>query len=195
MLARDLAEQVPTVSRETTGAEAARVVAEYRLAGLVVADHGVPHMVIPGTQILGLILPGYLREDPGLAHALDESAADELCQRLNEVSIGRLLDRQVLTARTPATVHPEDTLVEVASVMVEGRHPLILVIDSVGAYVGTILTSRVLAAAAQLAGQDSPLVRRRLDRDVAQRGEPWIPDDSSGDGAPGQQPEGGGGPS
>lgn len=35
MLARDLAEQVPTVSRETTGAEAARVVAEYRLAGLV----------------------------------------------------------------------------------------------------------------------------------------------------------------
>ncbi len=53
MRAEQLAEQVPTVQRETTGAEAARVVAEYRLSGLVVAgEDGVPIAVIPGSQLL-----------------------------------------------------------------------------------------------------------------------------------------------
>ena len=40
MRAGELAERVPMVRRETTGAEAARVIAEYRLSGLVVAQRG-----------------------------------------------------------------------------------------------------------------------------------------------------------
>ena len=176
MLAKDLVEQVPTVSRSASGAEAARVVAEYRLSGLVVADDGNPHVVIPGSQILGLLLPGYLRVEPGLAHALDEGGADELCERLNDVTLGQLLDRGIITPETPAQVRLDDTIIEIASVMVEGRHPLVLVVDKAGAYQGAVMTSRVLAAAALLAGQDSILMRRRLQRDVAQRGEPWIPE-------------------
>ena len=69
----ELAEQVPMVRRGTTGAEAARVIAEYRLSGLVVADDdGVPIAVVPGSQVLSLVLPQYVRDEPNLSHAYDE---------------------------------------------------------------------------------------------------------------------------
>jgi CBS domain-containing protein len=43
------------VRRGTTGAEAAREIAEYRLSGLVVSDReGIPIAVIPGSQVLSL---------------------------------------------------------------------------------------------------------------------------------------------
>jgi CBS domain-containing protein len=163
----ELAEQVPTVSRETTGAEAARVVAEYRLSGLVVADHdGVPIAVIPGSQLLTLVLPQYVRDEPNLAHAYDEKGADELCRALNEATLGELLDAKRLTATKPPSVLPEDTLIEIASAMDSGHLPLILVTGRDGEHHGVITLSRVLAAVATAAGQDSQLVRQRLERDV-----------------------------
>jgi CBS domain-containing protein len=167
MIAQELAERVPIVRRETTGAEAARVIAEYRLSGLVVAnDEGVPIAVVPGSQILGLVLPQFVRDDPHLAHAYDESGADELCGALNRATIGELLDAKRLTAHKPPSVLPEDTLIEVASVMDGGHLPLVLVTDRSGDYHGAITMSRVLAAIATAAGQDSDLVRQRLERDV-----------------------------
>ena len=173
MRARDLAEQIPTVRRDTTGAEAARVIAEYRFPGLVVADeHGVPIAVVPGSQLLALVLPQFVRDDPKLAHAYDEAGADELCRALNRATLGELLEAKRLTATKPPSVLPEDTLIEVASVMVREHHPLILVVDRDGTYVGTVMMSRVLAAVAAAAGQDSPLVRQRLDEDLAPPPEP-----------------------
>ena len=170
MKAVELAEQVPTVQRATTGAEAARVIAEYRLSGLVVADDdGVPIAVIPGSQLLRLVLPQYVRDEPNLAHAYDERGADELCGVLNHATIGELLEAKRLTATKPPSVLPEDTLIEIASVMDGGHTPVILVIDRDGGYHGVITLSRVLAAIATAAGQDSPLVRRRLERDVLHR--------------------------
>jgi CBS domain-containing protein len=172
MRAELLAEQVPTVRRETTGAEAARVIAEYRLSGLVVADDdGNPIAVIPGSQILGLVLPPYLREDPSLVHAYDEQGADELCAALDKTTIGELLDAKRLTGTKPPSVLPEDTLIEVAAVMDRGHYPLILVTDRAGAFHGVITLSRALAAIATAAGQDSPRVRRRLERDLYPREE------------------------
>ena len=50
-----------------------------------------------------------------------------------------------------------------------GHTPVILVIDRDGTFFGVITLSRVLAAIATAAGQDSPLVRRRLERDVLHR--------------------------
>jgi CBS domain-containing protein len=63
-------------------------------------------------------------------------------------------------------VYPDDTLIEIASAMDAARTPVILVIDRAGDFHGVITLSRVLAAIAAAAGQDSPLVRRRLERDV-----------------------------
>jgi CBS domain-containing protein len=180
MRAIDLAESVPTVRRETTGAEAARVMAEYRLPGLVVAnDSDVPIAVIPGSQLLSLVLPQYIRDDPALAHVFDEEGADRLCAKLNNTTIGELLDSQRLKASKPPSVLPEDTLVEIASAMVTGRLPLILVTDSDGAYRGCIMMSRALAAIATAAGQNSRLIRRRLERDILQPPDPGEPPTSS----------------
>jgi len=169
MRAAELAERVPTVRRATSGAEAARVIAEYRFPGLVVAgDDDVPIAVIPGSQLLALVLPSFVREEPNLAHAYDEAGADELCLALNQATIGELLDAKRLTATRPPSVLPEDTLIEIAAVMVHEHHPLILVIDRNGDYHGTVMMSRVLAAIAAAAGQDSALMRRRLETDLAQ---------------------------
>lgn len=167
MKATELAEQVPMVRRSTTGAEAARVLAEYRLSGLVVAgDDDVPIAVIPGSQILSLVLPQYVRDEPNLAHAYDEVGADELCGALNRATIGELVEVKKLTATKPPSVLPDDTLIEIAAAMDGAHTPVILVVDGDGSFHGVITLSRVLAAIATAAGQDSALVRRRLERDV-----------------------------
>lgn len=167
MKAIELAEQVPMVRRETTGAEAARVIAEYRLSGLVVTgDDGVPIAVVPGSQLLSVVLPQYVRDDPKLSHAYDEQGAEELCAALNKTTIGELLEAKRFSGTRPPSVLPDDTLIEIASVMDAGHTPVCLVIDREGGFHGVITLSRVLAAVATAAGQDSDLVRRRLERDV-----------------------------
>ena len=155
--ALELAEQVPMVRKSTTGAEAARVIAEYRLSGLVVADaDGVPIAVVPGSQLLGLVLPQYVRDDPNLAHAYDEEGADELCGVLNKATIGELLEAKRLAARKPPSVLPEDTLIEMASVMDRVTCPWCW--SSIG-------------TAATTAHHDEPGPGR--DRDRGRAGQPW----------------------
>jgi len=167
MIAADLAENIPTVLRETLASEAARVIAEYRLPGLIVADDaGVPIAVVPGSQLLAVILPQYVREDPALAHVFGERDADELCAKLNDTTIGALLDAQKLVAKELPSVLPDDTVLEVAAVMVAEHMPLIVVRGEDGTYHGAVMLSRALAAIAARAGQDSELMRRRLERDL-----------------------------
>ena len=167
MIAADLVEHIPTVSRETLGSEAARVIAEYRLPGLVVADDaGVPIAVVPGSQLLAVILPQYVRDDPHLAHVFDEEDADELCAKLNNTTIGELLDAQELVAKALPVRPPRGHRPRA-----RGRHggrplPLIVVRDEDGTYHGAVMLSRALAAIATLAGQDSELMRRRLEKDI-----------------------------
>ncbi len=191
MRAVDLAERIPTVTVDTTGTEAARMVAEYRLNALVVVDaDGLPVGVIPGSQILGLIVPGYVRDDPALAHAIDERAADELCHRLGAATIGGLVDARRGRPFAVPTVAPEDTLVELASVMVEAGVPLVLVRDEDGTFHGAVTMSRLLAAVAVLAGEQSALLERRLTRDIADRGRPWPETDPTGPSEPQPGPAG-----
>lgn len=152
MKASELAERIPTVTRETTALEAAAAIAEHRLAGLVVADHaGVPTAVIPGTQVLKLVLPRYIREDSSLAHVYDEAGADELCAALEGKTVADLLDSDDVRPRSLPSVLPEDTLVEIASVMVESHSPVVVVRDRAGTYSGSITFVRAMAAIAEAA--------------------------------------------
>ena len=66
-------------------------------------------------------------------------------------------------------------MIEIAAIMVSRHLPLIVVRDRDGVYRGTILLSRGLAGIATLAGHDSALIRRRLERDLIDRGRPWLP--------------------
>jgi CBS domain-containing protein len=167
MRAADLAEQIPTVGRGTSAAEAVRILAEYRLPGLVVAnDAGVPIAVVPGSQLLGVVLPRYVVEDPKLAHVFGEDDADRLCANLAQTTVGELLDAQQIVAAKLPSVLPDDTLIEIAAVMVAAHTPLIIVRDREKNYSGAVLLSRMLAAVASAAGEDSELMRKRLHRDL-----------------------------
>ncbi len=151
MRASELAEDVPTVTRETTALEAARVIAEHRLAGLIVAVDGIPVAVVPGTQVLKLVVPRYVREDPSLAHVYDEAGADELCAALAGKTVAELLDSDEIKTRSLPSVLPEDTLVEIATVMVDTHSPLVVVRDRDGTYSGVITFARTMAAVAAAA--------------------------------------------
>lgn len=157
MHASELAEVVPTVTRRTTALEAARVIAEHRLSGLIVADDaGIPVAVVPGTQVLKLFVPRYVREDASLAHVYDEAGADELCAALEDKTVAALFDSDEIRTQSLPSVLPEDTLVEIAAVMVEAHSPLVVVRDRAGTYSGVISFSRAMAAIATAAERLQP---------------------------------------
>lgn len=168
MLASDLIENVPTVHRTTSALEAARIVATLRVSGVVVADDaGEPVAVIPGTQLLKLVVPRYVRENAALAHVYDEAAADEISARLSERTVADLLDDDDAVTTHVPEVAPGDTLVEIAAVMVREHSPVVVVRERRGTCTGVVTLARVLAAVLDAAGEAGPAVRRTLDDDLS----------------------------
>ena len=77
MHAEDIAEDFPVVSMDSNALEAARMLAEHRLPGIVVTDpSGKRFAVLPASQVVRFIIPQYVQDDPSLAGVLDESMAD-----------------------------------------------------------------------------------------------------------------------
>jgi CBS domain-containing protein len=125
----DLARNLPVVTRSTTALEAARRIAGDRLSALVVArDGGRPELVVPAVDVLGLLIPRYLREDTRLAAVLDDAAADELWSAADRRTIGELLDSEDVRIYDILVVDPDATLVEVATLMA-ATHTSIAMLD------------------------------------------------------------------
>jgi CBS domain-containing protein len=144
MLARELANPFPTVNLDTDALEAARILAEQKLPGLIVLDHdGRPHTVLPGSQVLRFVVPTYVQDDPTLARAYDEKSADALCTKL----IGRTV-RDMLPEKQDRLeiriVAADATSIEIAAQMTGMRSPIIAVVDD-GALLGAITVSALLA--------------------------------------------------
>ncbi|MGN6611904.1 MAG: CBS domain-containing protein [Angustibacter sp.] len=176
MLARDLAEQVPVVRRSDNALEVARLIASLRLAGVVVADgRGEPVALLQGSQVLRIVVPRYVREDPRLAHAYDEAGADELCAGLGRRTVGELLDDDEVTPRELPQVQPDDTLVEIASVMVRESSSLVVVRDDDGRSSGVVTLPRVMAAVLRAAGREDERVTQTLVRDLVDLDSPHAP--------------------
>jgi CBS domain-containing protein len=102
-------------------------------------------MVLPGTQVLRLALPGSYREDPALARTVDEAHADRFWQELGDLTVADCLPQQ--PAR-PVTVPLDANLLEVAALMARLRSPIVAVVDDDGALFGTITLERLLASLA-----------------------------------------------
>lgn len=86
MRARDLVSDCRTVRLDTPAIEAARLLADEDLAGLVVVDdRGLPLTVLAGTQVLRLGVPAYIQDDPALARVVDEASADVFLRELRGV--------------------------------------------------------------------------------------------------------------
>jgi CBS domain-containing protein len=144
MRARDLAEQIPTVGLDTDAMAAAQILAAHRIPGLVVRDtDGRPYTVLPGSQVLRFVIPGYVQADPQLAAVYDEQAADELCGRLAGRPVRDLLPKRPDPEDLPV-VDGDANSMEVAARMARLRSPLVAVVDN-GEYLGAITVSRLLS--------------------------------------------------
>ena len=144
MQAAEIDEQFPVVGIDSPALEAARMLAEHSLPGVVVltAD-GQLYAVVPASQVVRFIVPRYVQDDPVLAGVLAESTADRAAEKLGGKTVRELLPQHQLTL--PAA-NADDTIIEVAAMMGRLRCPLIAVMKQ-GKLHGVITASRLLAMA------------------------------------------------
>ena len=142
--AGDIAEEYPVVTMDSGALDAARMLARHRLPGIIVTDSsGRPRAVLPASQVVRFIVPGYVQDDPSLAGVLNESMADRSADRLGGKTVRDVLPEHL---RDVPTVEADDTLLEVAAIMARLRSPLLAVTKG-GALYGVITASRLLEAA------------------------------------------------
>ncbi|GAA0425677.1 hypothetical protein Acor_54230 [Acrocarpospora corrugata] len=140
MRARDLLTDFPTVTLDTPVREAARLMAEQDLAGLIVLDaDGRPSSILPGTQVLRLAVPGYCQDDPALARVVDEAHADRFLEEVGDRTVREALPPE---PRELPVTDPGATMLEIAALMARTRSPLVAVVED-GRLVG-VVTLRVL---------------------------------------------------
>jgi CBS domain-containing protein len=144
MRAEEIAEAFPVVSIDSDALDAARMLAEHRLPGILVTDaSGKPYAVLPASQVVRFIVPRYVQDDPSLAGVLNESMADRAAEKLGGKTVRDVLPEHLLNV-PPADA--DDTIIEVAAVMARLRSPLIAVTKDDKLH-GVITASRLLAAA------------------------------------------------
>ena len=142
--AEQIAEEFPVVSMDSDALEAVRLLATRRLPGLVVTDQaGTPVTILPASQVVRLLVPAYVQEDPSLAGVLSESIADRIADKLGGKSVAAVLPKP---PPEMATVKSDDTLIEVAAIMARNRSPLVAVMSGEG-IVGVITAPRLLEVA------------------------------------------------
>jgi CBS domain-containing protein len=142
MLARDLVEDHPAVDLRTDALEAARLLRDHHLPGLVVTvDGGRPVAMLPASQVVRFVVPDYVQDDPPLARVLNEKAADRIASELAGRTVADMLaDRP---AELPV-LHASDTLLEVAALMARLRCPLVAVVED-SRLLGVVTAARLLA--------------------------------------------------
>jgi CBS domain-containing protein len=139
-----MAEDFPLIGAEDDAWTAVTQLAENRLPGLVVMDAaGKPLSILPASQVLRILVPRYVQDDPSLAGVLTESMADRVCDKLRGKKVEALIPDDVPEL---AVVKDDDTIIEVAAVMARLRCPLAVVMRGEEA-VGVITASRLLQLA------------------------------------------------
>ncbi|MFC7304262.1 CBS domain-containing protein [Streptomyces monticola] len=145
MRARDLAIAYESVAVDSQALDAARLMAEHKLPGLLVLDaNGEPKAILPASQLVKVLVPAYVVEDPTLAAVVDEKHADKLCEALAGRTVADCLSS---TAARPPIAAPDDTALEVAALMAQVRSPLVAVAekDKAGTHLlGVITASHLL---------------------------------------------------
>ena len=128
MHAEDIAEDFPVVSVDSGALDAARLLAEHRLPGLVVTDSaGKPYAVLPASQVVRFIVPRYVQDDPSLAGVLNESAADRAAEKLGGKTVREVLPEHLIDV---PTANADDTIIEVAALMARLSSPLVAVLKT-----------------------------------------------------------------
>ncbi len=127
MKARNLASPRETLRTDDPASEAARILSRHDVRAILVVDaSGEFAGVISDSELLRCLLPAYLEENESLARVMEESAAEALYRRLEGRTVADLMpeDRD-----DQPVVNGDDTLIEVALVMVRSRASLVGVLD------------------------------------------------------------------
>jgi len=141
MRAGDLAVEVPTVRVGDPATRAVRIMTDEQLPGLIVVDEADrPRFVIPGSQVLRMLVSHY-SGDAALARTIDEEHADEFWTDLGTRTVG---DCMAPDRTRPAQVLPDATLLEVAVAMSGQRSPLVAVVDTEQRLLGCITLNALL---------------------------------------------------
>jgi CBS domain-containing protein len=141
--AEDLDEQFPIVDVDYDALEAARMIAEHGLPGVIEVDASrKPHAVLLASEVLHLILPRYVQDNVMLAGVMGDALADH-AQCLAGKTVGEVVPKP---PRRVPTVDVGDGVIKVAAEMAQLRCPLIAVTKN-GTLHGVITASRLLAAA------------------------------------------------
>ena len=99
--------------------------------------------ILPASQVVRLLVPPYVQDDPSLAGVLSESMADRVADKLGGKAV-----KEVLPKPPPemTTVNADDTIVGVAATMARNRSPLVVVVGADG-LTGVITATRLLEVA------------------------------------------------
>lgn len=144
MRAEQIAEEFPVVRSDSDAIEAVRLIAEHRLPGLVIVDpSGRPVQILPASQVVRMLVPAYIQDDPALAGVVGELTADRVAEKLRGRTVQQVLPKPT---RQMASVNADDTIIEVAAVMAREHSPLAVVVTD-GRLIGVITASRLLAVA------------------------------------------------
>jgi len=143
MHAEDFAEDYPVVALDSDALEAAQLLAEHRMPGLVVTDQDKPRSILPASQVVRFLVPSYVQDDPALARVLAESMADHAADALDGKTVGDLIPSK---GPELAVVNADDTIVEVAAIMARLRCPLAAVVKD-DRIIGVVTASRLIQMA------------------------------------------------
>lgn len=139
-----MAEEFPVVDVGSDAWAAVTLLAERRLPGLVVTDTaGQPLSILPASQVVRILVPSYVQDDPSLAGVLSESMADRVADKLRGKTVEAFIPED---APELAVVNVDDTIIEVGAIMARLRCPLAAVMDG-ERLVGVITASRLLQLA------------------------------------------------
>lgn len=139
MRARDLVADYPVVTFETPVLEAARLLAEQDLPGLIVKNDD-QLTILPGTEALRLAVPRYIMDDPALARVVDEAHADEFLRALGDRTVREALPGE---RRELPVTDPDATVLELAALMARTRSPLVAIVDK-GRLLGAVTLQALL---------------------------------------------------
>ncbi|MCE5291033.1 MAG: CBS domain-containing protein [Nocardiaceae bacterium] len=145
MRAHQIAETYPAVvSLDSDALDAVRLLAGHRLPGLLITDaKGRPAAVLPASQVVRFLVPGYVQDDPSLAAVLNESMADRVADKLTGKTVRAMMPKDL---KEVPSAQFDDTIVEVAALMARNRCPLIAVVED-KKLIGVITASRLLEVA------------------------------------------------
>lgn len=116
-----------------------------RPALVVVDEHDHPVAILPASQVLRLVIPRYIQDDPALARVVDEAFADHMCDSLVGKTVAELLPDQ---GPKLVIAEPDDNAIEIAAQMAGNRSPLVAVVEGRGSkapMIGVITVASLLA--------------------------------------------------